>query len=566
MTTSESAQVLDKQTNHCQSSEPNPQLRTRVWESRFLKIDVALLVVLLTASAVSIVSTVYFYNHSMTNLYGDGIAHLNIARKVVDSPDRSLWQRYIQIGSPWLPLQTVLLIPLVANDFLWRSGLAGSILSMVCFVISAATIYLLARDIYRAKETPKTKTLPLLAAAIFIFNPSVVYFQSTPMTELVFMASLLVAVFFFKRWLDNQTNARLVAAGVAMTVATLARYEAWPVAAASVVLVGLMQRGEFSTRIKSAIIYGTLTAVGPVYWLWHNWAIYKKPFEFLTGPNSARGIYLQNSTNLGWAKIFVDNGLLDVALMLITVAVCVGIVTLVLGAIGYVRLLLLRIKHDFHETIAALIPVGLLCIPFIFHVLSVYRGEIQIFPLSAFGLLNVRYGLPALMPLSLMIPACVISTRFPKTALLIVGGLIALQYGWLISGGFSDLPVYQEGLRNGVYSTSALEIARAEAYLRENPPKGILLMYTGQLGPLVPRGGLTFSRIIHEGTSRWSQFTNRVPPDVNTVIICKGDGLDARLQSNASLLQDLSTNFSVVFQYGMITAWERKSALAGNSK
>src|SRR4051812_6820218 len=65
------------------------------------------------AAIVSLVSFVYFFSNDMTNLYGDGVAHVNIARKVVDSPDSSLWQRYIQIGSPWLPLQTVLMLPLV---------------------------------------------------------------------------------------------------------------------------------------------------------------------------------------------------------------------------------------------------------------------------------------------------------------------------------------------------------------------------------------------------------------------------------------------------------------------
>src|SRR6185369_958641 len=74
------------------------------------------------AGILSVISFVYFFTNGMTNHYGDGIAHLNIARKVVDSPDSSLWQRYLQIGTPWLPLQTVLMLPLVANDGLWRSG------------------------------------------------------------------------------------------------------------------------------------------------------------------------------------------------------------------------------------------------------------------------------------------------------------------------------------------------------------------------------------------------------------------------------------------------------------
>src|SRR6266545_1799460 len=73
------------------------------------------LVVAAIAAVMSLLSFLYFFANGMTNVYGDGVAHLNIARKVVDSPDESLWQRYMQIGSPWLPLQTVSMLPLVAN-------------------------------------------------------------------------------------------------------------------------------------------------------------------------------------------------------------------------------------------------------------------------------------------------------------------------------------------------------------------------------------------------------------------------------------------------------------------
>src|ERR1700686_3990408 len=59
------------------------------------------LMVAVIAAAVSFLSFLYLFSNGMTNVYGDGVAHLNIARKVVDSPDSSVWQRYMQIGSPW---------------------------------------------------------------------------------------------------------------------------------------------------------------------------------------------------------------------------------------------------------------------------------------------------------------------------------------------------------------------------------------------------------------------------------------------------------------------------------
>ena len=110
------------------------------------------LLVIIFATLLSLASFVYFFTNGMTNHYGDGIAHVNIARKVVDSPDDSLWQRYLQIGTPWLPLQTVLMLPLVAIDPLWRSGAAGSLVSMIAFVVAATMIYRIALQLYGADD------------------------------------------------------------------------------------------------------------------------------------------------------------------------------------------------------------------------------------------------------------------------------------------------------------------------------------------------------------------------------------------------------------------------------
>src|SRR5437660_5646226 len=79
----------------------------------------------------SALAVYFFYSHGYLLYYGDAEAHLNIARRVVDSQTPG----YDQLGSPWLPLPHVLMLPLVRVDSLWRSGLAGAIPSAICFVI-----------------------------------------------------------------------------------------------------------------------------------------------------------------------------------------------------------------------------------------------------------------------------------------------------------------------------------------------------------------------------------------------------------------------------------------------
>jgi len=121
--------------------------------------------VAMIAAVLSLFAFLYFFANGMTNVYGDGVAHVNIARKVVDSPDDLLWQRYMQIGSPWLPLQTVAIMPLVANDWMWRTGVAGSIVSMISFIIAAVALYLLAGSFYRKEGGRWGDALPALSAA-----------------------------------------------------------------------------------------------------------------------------------------------------------------------------------------------------------------------------------------------------------------------------------------------------------------------------------------------------------------------------------------------------------------
>jgi hypothetical protein len=118
--------------------------------------------------------------------------------------------------------------------------------------------------------------------------------------------------------------------------------------------------------------------------------------------------------------------------------------------------------------------------------------------------------------------------------------------------------VYQEGYRNGVNAKPARERSRVASIIREYPPRPMILMHTGALGPVVTKGGLRFAQIIHEGTSRWHQIGDSIPPDVSTVIVQKGDPLDVRLKENRSLERELATWFHERLAIGAIKVYERK--------
>src|SRR6516225_1241314 len=75
------------------------------------------------ASLVSIGSFLYFVRTGQILLYGDAVAHINIARRVFDSRTPGP----LQLGTVWLPLPHLLIMPFVASSRLWQSGIGGSI-------------------------------------------------------------------------------------------------------------------------------------------------------------------------------------------------------------------------------------------------------------------------------------------------------------------------------------------------------------------------------------------------------------------------------------------------------
>src|SRR5437899_10029792 len=94
------------------------------------------------ASVVSVASFFYYFPRGEILLYGDAVAHINIARRVFDSQTPSL----LQLGTVWLPLPHLLMIPFLVSDWMWRSGVGGSIPSMVAYVLGVMGIFRLTRD------------------------------------------------------------------------------------------------------------------------------------------------------------------------------------------------------------------------------------------------------------------------------------------------------------------------------------------------------------------------------------------------------------------------------------
>src|SRR5437763_12247434 len=93
------------------------------------------------ATCISILSFLVYLRRGEILLYGDAVAHINIARRVFDSRTPGL----LQLGTVWLPLPHLLMIPFLISKSAWQTGVGGSFPSMVAYVFSIAGIFRLVR-------------------------------------------------------------------------------------------------------------------------------------------------------------------------------------------------------------------------------------------------------------------------------------------------------------------------------------------------------------------------------------------------------------------------------------
>ncbi len=99
------------------------------------------LVVLAGCAAASLLAAAWSWRHGAMLNYGDAVAHLHIARRVIDSRRPGL----SELGSVWLPLPHLLMIPFVAVYAWWANGVAGLIPSALAYLAGCAGVYRLAR-------------------------------------------------------------------------------------------------------------------------------------------------------------------------------------------------------------------------------------------------------------------------------------------------------------------------------------------------------------------------------------------------------------------------------------
>ena len=163
-------------------------------------------------------ATAYVNHSGWTLYYGDAEAHLNIARRIVDSRRPG----YDQIGTVWLPLPHLLTLAIRAEQSAY-----GAADWLALFLHRPASFAPVFSCMPPSNARPNRHAARLASLGLLVFNPNLLYLQATPMTEAVFLAALMALLYFTIVFRETQSLAAVIGAGVASIAASLARYEGW---------------------------------------------------------------------------------------------------------------------------------------------------------------------------------------------------------------------------------------------------------------------------------------------------------------------------------------------------
>ena len=479
------------------------------------------------ATCVSVISFLYYFQRADVLLYGDAVAHLNIARRVFDSKTPGL----LQLGTVWLPLPHLLMIPFLISNEMWRRGVGGSIPSMVAYVFGVIGMFRLVRGALSRGVEPDgpARVAAWTAAFVFAANPNLIYMQTTAMGEALYLALFLWVVVYFSEFVRGDAKA-LTKCGLCLAAACLTRYDGWFLAVAmatAVVLMTFLSDNE-ATRAASrfrvpriaAVKFVLIAAAAPALWLAYNGIVYRNPLEFANGPYSAKAIErrTQGAGNPGHpgsgspllAEMYflksaeanvAENEWLQRAWILLAIAGVGG------AALTY------RGKSSQAASLpsAAGLTILFLLVPLPFYALSVAYGGVPIFIPAwwPFTHYNVRYGLqllPALAAaLAILVYLAVRAQRWaPRlrfACVLALLALVAVSYASIWRAGPVSLMEAQINMR----TRNELE-AQLATWLQKLPQDSTLLMYLGDHVGAVQKAGIPLEHVINEGNHRtWRQ-------------------------------------------------------------
>ncbi len=440
---------------------------------------------------ISIWAFYFYYENKLGLAYNDARSHLDIGRRVVEGLKPGL----AQLGSVWLPLPHVLMIFTIWDDFMWHSGLAGAIISMISFVVTGLLIFKI------LKELNVGLVGRVLGVFIFILNINILYLQSTAMTELLLIATMTAGCYELLIWHKSDNVLHLVKAAFYIMLSTLTRYDGWFlffIAAVLVVIKTFRTKG-YKAAEGMFVLFCTLGGFGLFLWLLWNALIFKDPLYFAFGPFSAHAQQLQLED--AGVLITKHDWYQSLRFYLYAMVYNSGAVQVIFGIIGAVLIFV-----DRKLTVNTKVGITALLAPFVFNVLALYLGHSVLFiqGLSGDTWFNVRYGIMLMPSIAVFVGFLVDRARyFSRLVVPILGISVFFMF-------YSADAVTIDDARVG---SSQKNVTEVSGYLREHAKNstGYVLISAASHDAIIFSSDLPMSRFIHEGTGLYWQDAIEFP-------------------------------------------------------
>jgi 4-amino-4-deoxy-L-arabinose transferase-like glycosyltransferase len=473
--------------------------------------------------------------------YGDAVAHLHIARRVFDAR----LPRLTELGSVWLPLPHLLLLPFVQVYSWWASGWAGVIPSALAYMAACAGVYRLARHWL-------APTASALALAFFALNPNLLYLQTTAMTEPLFLCEMVWVAVWLVEWreslnADPAKSSRLLwLIALALTAAVFTRYDGWVMALVAWVCMGLalLRRGRL--RSWSFWLASLLVVAAPVAWFVYNAIGFGDWLYFSRGPYSAKVIEIRTMSHgsgpphPGWHNPWVAELIFLKAAEMDAAAAAWGNALLAVSALATVWAWITARRRGLTWALLLWLPVP-------FYAYSVAYGSVPIFlpPWWPHSWYNTRYGMEMLPALALGMGFAAqfalaavkdfkpreVDPRWVRTA---AGALFALLVLNAVEMVRERPLVYVEGTKNLASRRDfEREIPPALKALLAGRPGATVLMGTSVYPTLVSLTGIPLRQTINESDLYIYHAALAAPAAHAAVVLAfDGDEIDAAVRAH----------------------------------
>ncbi len=482
----------------------------------------------------------------------DSYSHMLIARRVFDN----LTPGIAQLGGIWLPLPHLLMMPFIWNDYLWQTGLAGSFSTMPCYVFAAIYLFLAARRLTHNSRASFVGTL------LFVLNPNILYLQTTPLGELVYIATLTMASYYFLAWAQEEKLNYLILSAASTFLATLTRYDGWAIFIVFLIcipLIGAIKGQNRSLIEANSLLFGILGGLGIVLWILWNTIIFHDPLYFQHSEFSSQAQQKTLPTQLQYlhTKILITYHELwqSIHSYSLDAIYNVGLILFTLALIAVIIFFFRR------RVTSEMVAASIFLVPFPFYVFALYTAQAVIFVPGAapahapvnITFYNVRYGVEIVAPAAVFIATLAnwqrvrhfLKERGQLIFQLILSLTIIVQTFIIAYGGIITLQDSQYGLDCALLHPVVV-------YLVQHYDGGRIMEDTFTSTTSLPSEvGVDFKDIVYEGSGDlWKQALQDPSSEVSWILANPTNAGDLVAQHIDVTNQQFLSEFTPVVQQG----------------